>query len=170
MADHHNRRYPRHRTDALQCPCSSPGVHTDRHPLLQAPRTQPLRPMGNDHGSSRTFTCSSIAPQPDGIGTCCCTGKLASSPAWTPPRQQQAGLPRSRAEHPTRPPFAPGHRCGPTPASSSRPSPTRANRALLDRSVPLLDSDRISAQSRQELTSIVYRLRADGLTGTGTGR
>ncbi|GHJ55650.1 helix-turn-helix domain-containing protein [Micromonospora chersina] len=45
-----------------------------------------------------------------------------------------------------------------------------ATRALLDRSVPLLDSDRISAQSRQELTSIVYSLRADGLTGTGTGR
>ncbi|MEU0548695.1 helix-turn-helix transcriptional regulator [Micromonospora sp. NPDC005979] len=45
-----------------------------------------------------------------------------------------------------------------------------ATRALLDRSVPLLDGDRISAQSRQELTSIVYRLRADGLTGTGTGR
>ncbi|MEV4122283.1 helix-turn-helix transcriptional regulator [Micromonospora sp. NPDC049645] len=43
-------------------------------------------------------------------------------------------------------------------------------RALLDRSVPLLDSDRISAQSRKELTSIVYSLRADGLTGTGTGR
>ncbi|WP_444947225.1 helix-turn-helix domain-containing protein [Micromonospora ureilytica] len=30
-----------------------------------------------------------------------------------------------------------------------------ATRALLDRNVPLLDSDRISAQSRQELTSIV---------------
>ncbi|MCX5066580.1 helix-turn-helix domain-containing protein [Micromonospora lupini] len=45
-----------------------------------------------------------------------------------------------------------------------------ATRALLDRSVPLLDSDRISAQSRQELTSIVYSLRADGHTGTGTGR
>ncbi|PWR05567.1 transcriptional regulator [Micromonospora acroterricola] len=45
-----------------------------------------------------------------------------------------------------------------------------ATRALLDRSVPLLDSDRISAQSRQELTSIVYSLRAGGLTGTGTGR
>ncbi|MFI6239488.1 helix-turn-helix domain-containing protein [Micromonospora sp. NPDC050795] len=45
-----------------------------------------------------------------------------------------------------------------------------AARALLDRSVPLLDSDRISAQSRKELTSIVYSLRADGLTGTGTGR
>lgn len=45
-----------------------------------------------------------------------------------------------------------------------------ATQALLDRSLPLLDSDRISAQSRQELTSIVYSLRADGLTGTGTGR
>ncbi|MEV4655903.1 helix-turn-helix transcriptional regulator [Micromonospora sp. NPDC049301] len=45
-----------------------------------------------------------------------------------------------------------------------------ATRSLLDRSVPLLDSDRISAQSRQELTSIVYSLRADGFTGTGTGR
>ncbi|RAO27936.1 hypothetical protein PSN13_05824 [Micromonospora saelicesensis] len=45
-----------------------------------------------------------------------------------------------------------------------------ATRTLLDRGVPLLDSDRISAQSRQELTSIVYSLRADGLTGTGTGR
>ncbi|GAA2194748.1 hypothetical protein GCM10009848_59830 [Micromonospora lupini] len=45
-----------------------------------------------------------------------------------------------------------------------------ATRALLDRSFPLLDSDRISAQSRQELTSIVYSLRADGHTGTGTGR
>ncbi|MEV0724842.1 helix-turn-helix transcriptional regulator [Micromonospora purpureochromogenes] len=45
-----------------------------------------------------------------------------------------------------------------------------ASRALLARTVRLLDSDRISAQSRQELTSIVYSLRADGLTGTGTGR
>ncbi|WFE64779.1 helix-turn-helix transcriptional regulator [Micromonospora sp. WMMD714] len=43
-------------------------------------------------------------------------------------------------------------------------------RALLKRSTRLLDSDRISAQSRQELTSIVYSLRADGVTGTGTGR
>ncbi|SCG50217.1 hypothetical protein GA0074704_2462 [Micromonospora siamensis] len=43
-------------------------------------------------------------------------------------------------------------------------------RELLDRTIELLDSDRISAQSRQELTSIVYSLRADGLTGTGTGR
>ena len=43
-------------------------------------------------------------------------------------------------------------------------------RALLDRSTRILDSDRISPQSRQELTSIVYSLRADGLTGTGTGR
>ncbi|RKN20917.1 XRE family transcriptional regulator [Micromonospora musae] len=45
-----------------------------------------------------------------------------------------------------------------------------ASQALLNRGIRLLDSDRISAQSRQELTSIVYRLRADGLTGTGTGR
>ncbi|MBM0259899.1 DNA-binding transcriptional regulator [Micromonospora sp. 4G55] len=45
-----------------------------------------------------------------------------------------------------------------------------ASRALLARTVRLLDSDRISPQSRQELTSIVYSLRADGLTGTGTGR
>ncbi|MGW5666974.1 helix-turn-helix domain-containing protein [Micromonospora sp. NPDC003776] len=43
-------------------------------------------------------------------------------------------------------------------------------RPLVDRSTRLLDSDRISAQSRQELTSILYSLRADGLTGTGTGR
>ncbi|MBO4165149.1 helix-turn-helix domain-containing protein [Micromonospora antibiotica] len=43
-------------------------------------------------------------------------------------------------------------------------------RALLRRSTRLLDSDRISPQSRQELTSIVYSLRADGVTGTGTGR
>ncbi|NES28290.1 helix-turn-helix domain-containing protein [Micromonospora terminaliae] len=43
-------------------------------------------------------------------------------------------------------------------------------RALADRATTLLDSDRISAQSRQELTSIVYSLRADGLTGTGMGR
>ncbi|MET7802978.1 helix-turn-helix domain-containing protein [Micromonospora chersina] len=43
-------------------------------------------------------------------------------------------------------------------------------RALVDRAATLLDSDRISAQSRQELTSIVYSLRADGITGTGTGR
>ncbi|MFC5923310.1 helix-turn-helix domain-containing protein [Micromonospora vulcania] len=50
------------------------------------------------------------------------------------------------------------------------PDNPAATRALLDRSVPLLDSDRISAQSRQELTSIVYSLRTDGLTGTGTGR
>ncbi len=42
--------------------------------------------------------------------------------------------------------------------------------ALADRSATLLDSGRISAQSRQELTSIVYSLRADGLNGTGTGR
>ncbi|MEU1757202.1 helix-turn-helix transcriptional regulator [Micromonospora matsumotoense] len=44
------------------------------------------------------------------------------------------------------------------------------SRMLLERSTRLLDSDRISAQSRQELTSIVYSLRADGVTGTGTGR
>lgn len=43
-------------------------------------------------------------------------------------------------------------------------------RALLNRSTQILDSDRISPQSRQELTSIVYSLRADGVTGTGTGR
>ncbi|MEV5765239.1 helix-turn-helix transcriptional regulator [Micromonospora sp. NPDC052213] len=43
-------------------------------------------------------------------------------------------------------------------------------RALIERSTALLDSDRISAQSRRELTSIVYSLRTDGLTGTGTGR
>ncbi|MFE9694477.1 helix-turn-helix transcriptional regulator [Micromonospora sp. NPDC005806] len=43
-------------------------------------------------------------------------------------------------------------------------------RALVDRSTTLLDSGRISAQSRQELTSIVYSLRADGFIGTGTGR
>lgn len=43
-------------------------------------------------------------------------------------------------------------------------------RTLLRRSNRLLDSDRISPQSRQELTSIVYSLRADGVTGTGTGR
>jgi hypothetical protein len=42
-------------------------------------------------------------------------------------------------------------------------------RALVDRGELLLDGDQISVQSRQELTSIVYSLRADGLTGTGTG-
>ncbi|GAA2711505.1 hypothetical protein GCM10010429_28020 [Micromonospora olivasterospora] len=43
-------------------------------------------------------------------------------------------------------------------------------RTLLERSTALLDSGGVSAQSRRELTSIVYSLRADGLTGTGTGR
>ncbi|MFI2667497.1 helix-turn-helix domain-containing protein [Micromonospora carbonacea] len=42
--------------------------------------------------------------------------------------------------------------------------------ALAHRAVAVLDSDRISAQSRQELTSIVYSLRTEGITGTGTGR
>ncbi|WP_434743433.1 helix-turn-helix transcriptional regulator [Micromonospora sp. SH-82] len=42
--------------------------------------------------------------------------------------------------------------------------------ALATRAVAILDSDRISAQSRQELTSIVYSLRTEGITGTGTGR
>ncbi|MFF5218036.1 helix-turn-helix domain-containing protein [Micromonospora sp. NPDC000442] len=40
--------------------------------------------------------------------------------------------------------------------------------ALAARSAVLLDSDSISVQSRQELTSIVYSLRADGITGTRT--
>ena len=40
-------------------------------------------------------------------------------------------------------------------------------RALLTRGTLLLDDDRISTQSRQELASIVYSLRADGLTCTG---
>ncbi|RIV39763.1 helix-turn-helix domain-containing protein [Micromonospora radicis] len=44
------------------------------------------------------------------------------------------------------------------------------SRALLKRSIRILDSDHVSPQSRQELTSIVYSLRADGVTGTGTGR
>ncbi|MFI7550846.1 helix-turn-helix domain-containing protein [Micromonospora sediminimaris] len=44
------------------------------------------------------------------------------------------------------------------------------SRALLKRSTRILDSDHISPQSRQELISIVYSLRADGVTGTGTGR
>ncbi|MCZ7422432.1 MULTISPECIES: helix-turn-helix transcriptional regulator [unclassified Micromonospora] len=43
------------------------------------------------------------------------------------------------------------------------------SRALVDRSTALLDHYSISAQSRQELTSIVYSLRADGITGTRTG-
>ncbi|AEB45760.1 helix-turn-helix domain-containing protein [Micromonospora maris AB-18-032] len=42
--------------------------------------------------------------------------------------------------------------------------------ALVARAAVLLDSDDISMQSRQELTSIVYSLRADGITGTGAGR
>jgi hypothetical protein len=41
-------------------------------------------------------------------------------------------------------------------------------RALLDRSATLLDSNDISEQSKRELASIVYSLRTDGLTGTGT--
>ncbi|MFE0590114.1 transcriptional regulator [Micromonospora echinospora] len=41
---------------------------------------------------------------------------------------------------------------------------------LAYRAVAILDSDRISAQSRQELTSIVYSLRTEGITSTGTGR
>ncbi|WP_433132142.1 transcriptional regulator [Micromonospora sp. CA-240977] len=43
-------------------------------------------------------------------------------------------------------------------------------RSLIERSTALLDGDSISEQSRRELTSIVYSLRTDGLTGTGTGR
>ncbi|MGB2571482.1 helix-turn-helix domain-containing protein [Micromonospora citrea] len=43
-------------------------------------------------------------------------------------------------------------------------------RALVERSTLLLDSDEISPQSRRELTSIVYSLRTDGITGTGTDR
>lgn len=43
-------------------------------------------------------------------------------------------------------------------------------RTLHDRSVVLLDSRDISAQSRRELASIVYSLRTDGLAGTGTVR
>lgn len=42
--------------------------------------------------------------------------------------------------------------------------------ALVDRSTALLDGDSISEQPRRELTSIVYSLRTDGITGTGTGR
>ncbi|MER7996335.1 helix-turn-helix domain-containing protein [Micromonospora chalcea] len=41
---------------------------------------------------------------------------------------------------------------------------------LADRCATLLDSDQLSTQSRQELTSILYSLRADGVIGTGTGR
>ncbi|MGW3606860.1 helix-turn-helix transcriptional regulator [Micromonospora sp. NPDC005161] len=47
--------------------------------------------------------------------------------------------------------------------------PTIGN-ALADRSASLLDGDAVSEQSRRELASIVYSLRTDGLTGTGTGR
>ncbi|MEO3781477.1 helix-turn-helix transcriptional regulator [Micromonospora sp. B11E3] len=43
-------------------------------------------------------------------------------------------------------------------------------RTLLGRCTALLDSGGVSAQSRHELTSIVYSLRTDGLTGTGTGK
>ncbi|MEU7844359.1 helix-turn-helix transcriptional regulator [Micromonospora sp. NPDC049114] len=43
-------------------------------------------------------------------------------------------------------------------------------RSLIERSAALLDGRSISEQSRRELTSIVYSLRTDGLTGTGTGR
>ncbi|MFG1888719.1 helix-turn-helix domain-containing protein [Micromonospora sp. NPDC049051] len=43
-------------------------------------------------------------------------------------------------------------------------------RALVERSTLLLDSDRVSPQSRRDLTSIVYSLRTDGLSGTGMGR
>ncbi|KAB1107669.1 helix-turn-helix domain-containing protein [Micromonospora aurantiaca] len=42
--------------------------------------------------------------------------------------------------------------------------------ALADRCATLLESDQLSRQSRQELASILYSLRADGVTGTGTGR
>ncbi|SBT67171.1 Helix-turn-helix [Micromonospora sediminicola] len=45
-----------------------------------------------------------------------------------------------------------------------------AGQALADRSAFLLDSDQVSKQSRQELASILYSLRADGVTGTRTGR
>jgi hypothetical protein len=40
-------------------------------------------------------------------------------------------------------------------------------RQLLGNSVKLLDSTRVSPQSRRELASIVYSLRTGGLTGTG---
>lgn len=43
-------------------------------------------------------------------------------------------------------------------------------RALIDRSPALLDSDTLSGQSRQELTSILYSLRTNGFPGTGTSR
>ncbi|GAB3066040.1 hypothetical protein GCM10027186_17560 [Micromonospora schwarzwaldensis] len=41
---------------------------------------------------------------------------------------------------------------------------------LANRAGTVLDSDQISAQSRKELTSVVYSLRTEGITGTGTGR
>jgi hypothetical protein len=41
-------------------------------------------------------------------------------------------------------------------------------RTLTDRSAILLDGADISEQSKRELASIVYSLRTDGLTGTGT--
>ncbi|MFY1696276.1 helix-turn-helix transcriptional regulator [Solwaraspora sp. WMMA2101] len=43
-------------------------------------------------------------------------------------------------------------------------------RTLVDRSPALLDSDTISGQSRQELTSVLYSLRTNGFPGTGTSR
>ncbi|MEU1362858.1 helix-turn-helix transcriptional regulator [Micromonospora zamorensis] len=43
-------------------------------------------------------------------------------------------------------------------------------RTLVQHSTTLLDGDSISVQSRRELTSIVYSLRTDGITGTGAGR
>lgn len=47
---------------------------------------------------------------------------------------------------------------------------TAIGQALANRSGAVLDSDQISAQSRQELTSVVYSLRTEGIIGTGTGR
>ncbi|MEV1286232.1 helix-turn-helix transcriptional regulator [Micromonospora sp. NPDC049679] len=44
---------------------------------------------------------------------------------------------------------------------------TATSRTLLDRSTTLLDSGHISPQSQRELTSVVYSLRTDGLSGTG---
>lgn len=43
-------------------------------------------------------------------------------------------------------------------------------RMLLERGTRILDSDHTCPQSRQELTSIVYSLRADGIKSTGTDR
>ncbi|WP_410813715.1 hypothetical protein [Micromonospora sp. 067-2] len=43
-------------------------------------------------------------------------------------------------------------------------------RKLVERGTALLDGDAVSAQSRRELTSILYSLRTEGITGTGTGR